>query len=148
MQKRTQRTWPTEPVDGSKYIVFKRNEFFELMGALALPPYFGQTTTGRKEKAGAHWDCAPIAEDIQKAVAAVELDDAVVVRRRDIFAAPALEAYANAMQCVIEALNQRGIEHEGNGAGYSTVDRLRDIADYFHEQSEKSYSDANRKLPD
>ena len=135
--------WPTATVDEAKYIVFKRNEFFELMGKLALPPYTGQTSSGRVERAGAHWDCAPICEDIQKAVDAVELNDAVVIRRRDVFAAPALEAYANAIQCVIEALYCTAMA--GNVDG---LEELRNIADYFHTQAEKSYNEANRKLPD
>ena len=67
---------------------------------------------------------------------AAELEDAVVIRRQDIFAPPALDAYANAMTCVIEA---------------SADDRMRrqlqPIADYFHDQAAKAWTE-ERKLPD
>lgn len=131
-----------EPVDENKYITFKRSEFYEMMGKLALPPYYGETETGRKERAGAHWNCAPIAEEIQRTAEVTALDDAVVIRRRDVFAAPALEAYCNAITCVIDAVRIYAIDlpHE--------VQRLIDIADYFHDQAEKAYTNGNRKLPD
>lgn len=139
-------TAPTEVVvDDSKYIVFKRAAFYEMMGRLALPPFYGQTSSGRQEVAGKHWDCAPMAEDIRATAERCCLPDAVVIRRQDIFAGPALEAYANAIQCVIEAMQQFNITHEGRSP--STADRLQEVADYFHQQSEKSYG-ASRKLPD
>jgi|SRR5688572_12790160 len=129
-----------EELTHQKYIVFKWAEFYEMMGKLALPPYYGQTSSGRQEKAGAHWDCAPIAQLIKKVAEEYALGDAVVIRRQDIFAAPALEAYANAITCVIDVLT-----NQSDPSGKSMD--LRDIADYFHEQAEKSY-EGQRKLPD
>lgn len=66
--------------------------------------------------------------------------DAVVIRRQDMFAAPALEAYSNAMMCAVEALRE-AVPFDDRW------ERLRDIADYFHQQAEVSYMQA-RKLPD
>jgi len=134
-----------DKADDQRYIVFKRGEFYEMMGKLALPPHYGTTSSGKQEIAGKHWDCAPIADEIKRCAEAACLGDAVVIRRQDVFAAPALEAYANAIQCVIDALQQVGITHDGNAP--SMVDHLRETADYFHEQAEKSYGE-QRKVPD
>lgn len=129
--------------ESPKYIVFKWSDFYEMMGKLALPPYFGQTSSGRKEMAGKHWDCAPIAEEIDKTAKQYALDDAVVIRRQDVFAAPALEAYANAIQCLIEAIDLVPYDADLDKSKQS----LRDIADYFHDQADRSYM-IQRKLPD
>lgn len=140
MKKKTMEA-PTETIlDDQKYVVFKRNEFYEMMGMLALPPYHGTTETGRHEMAGKHWDCAPIAQDIIEKAEATALPDAVVIRRRDVFAAPALEAYANAIVCALALA--KGSSLEG-----SSIAGLQDIADYFHQQAEKSYGEV-RKVPD
>jgi len=124
-------------VDDGKYIVFKRQEFFELMGELGLPPFVGH------EEASAKWDCAPMAQRIAERAAQTCLHDAVVIRRQDVFAAPALEAYANAIQTVIEAMSVEGVVLEDG----VSVETLREVADYFHEQASKSYDTPGRKLP-
>lgn len=121
-------------VDDQKYIVFKREEFFQLMGELALPPFVGH------EEASAKWDCAPLAERIAERCNQTALNDAVVIRRQDVFAAPALEAYANAIVCAIQIAGQ------GSSLNGSSIAALQEIADYFHEQAEKSYG-SDRKLP-
>lgn len=140
-KQQTTRGVPMTGVDNGKYITFKRNEFFEMMGRLALPPYNGKTSSGKVERAGAHWDCAPIAEEIQRQVAVAELYDAVVIRRQDVFAPPALDAYANAIQCVVETLKAL------DGWDGASVGHLEEVADYFHEQACKAW-DSQRKLPD
>jgi len=66
-----------------------------------------------------------------------EVEDAVVIRRQDKFAPPALDAYANAITMVIEA---------GNLA-LPSRQRLQSIADYFHDQASKAWTES-RKLPD
>lgn len=66
------------------------------------------------------------------------VEDAVVIRRQDKFAPPALDAYANAITTVIEA---------GNLA-LPARQRLQVVADYFHDQAAKSWSEPMRKLPD
>lgn len=70
--------------------------------------------------------------------------DAVVIRRQDAFAPPALDAYANAIMCVIEVLSPMSAEDE---ALYDKLGDLQDISDYFHAQASVSW-DAERKLPD
>lgn len=68
------------------------------------------------------------------------LEDAVVIRKQDVFAPPALDAYANSIMVVIEALKVTGSEP-------GLVPRLQKIADYFRAQAEDAY-DMQRKLPD
>jgi hypothetical protein len=64
------------------------------------------------------------------------LDDAVVIRRQDIFAPPALDAYSNSILVSLAMM----------GPG-ETKERLKDIASYFHEQAVLSW-DTDRKVPD
>lgn len=71
---------------------------------------------------------------------AAELEDAVVIRRQDVFAPPALDAYANAIQCVVEVL-------ANNTPATGRSAQLQTIADYFHDQAAKAWSE-QRKLPD
>lgn len=68
------------------------------------------------------------------------VDDAVVIRRQDIFAPPALDAYANALQTAIEVLTN-------SSAPSGRTAQLQDIADYFSDQAAKSWSE-QRRLPD
>lgn len=70
------------------------------------------------------------------------VEDAVVIRRQDVFAPPALDAYANAMAVVIETLRSADVQYEG-----VRVDRLQEIADYFADQAAKAWTES-RKLPD
>ena len=65
--------------------------------------------------------------------------DAVVIRRQDKFAPPALDAYANAITMVVEALRPLGLDDR--------AERLQEVADYFHEQAVASW-ETDRKLPD
>lgn len=71
------------------------------------------------------------------------VEDAVVIRRQDVFAPPALDAYANAIQTAVEVMSGFGITPGGS----SPIDQLRDIADYFHDQAAKAWAE-QRKLPD
>lgn len=68
------------------------------------------------------------------------VDDAVVIRMQDIFAAPALDAYAATIQTVIECAAYTA--HDA-----PVIKRLQPIADYFHTQAAKSWS-LDRRLPD
>lgn len=68
------------------------------------------------------------------------VEDAVVIRRQDIFAPPALDAYSNAMQTAIEVLTN-------GGAPSGRTENLQKIADYFHDQAAKAWTE-QRKLPD
>lgn len=72
----------------------------------------------------------------------LRLEDAVVIRRQDVFAPPALDAYSNTLRTAVEALKA------GKG-GYNDklVAHLTEVADYFHEQASLSW-ETNRKMPD
>lgn len=68
------------------------------------------------------------------------LDDAVVIRRQDVFAPPALDAYSNAILTTVEIIR-------ADGGPIGRAENLEKIATYFHEQAALSW-DTNRKLPD
>jgi hypothetical protein len=121
-----------ESVNTAKYITFKREDFYQMMGALALPPWTAPDGT----QVGSDWDCAPLATNIQEQAAAAELVDAVVIRRQDLFAGPALHAYSNNMAMAARMVAE-GDEQK----------RLLGIADYFHDQAVLADEEA-WKLPD
>lgn len=108
-----------KPVKDEKYIVFNREKFLFMMKVIEQ-----------------RWD------------ETIVIDDAVVIRKQDVFAPPALEAYSNAIQCVIEAL-----EHTQKEYGVADPElakqivKLRLIADYFKAQADDAY-DFQRGLPD
>ena len=66
------------------------------------------------------------------------VDDAVVIRRQDVFAAPALDAYANSILTAVELLPR----------DHPAALRLRAVANFFHLQASKSWQTPNRKIPD
>ena len=71
-----------------------------------------------------------------------EVEDAVVMRRQDVFAAPAFRVYANSMAAsmvVAAKLVAPGLHLKS--------ETLSQIARYFEEQAELSESE-NRKVPD
>jgi hypothetical protein len=104
-------------VDPDKYIVFRRDEFIDLASPQAMNI---QTAEVRFEK-----------------LLAQAIPDAVVIRRQDYFASPALNAYAS---CI--AIAARLMEHDP-----VKQQELLDIADYFHQQAELSGDEA-WKTPD
>lgn len=71
-----------------------------------------------------------------------EIEDAVVIRTQDIFAAPALYAYANCISTCIEILSQTD--------DYPTplLTRLREISDYFMDRGDEADNHHSRKVPD
>jgi len=113
-----------------KYVTFKANDFAQLLNKLNSLIESGWAHDGG---------------EINKWVEDILVDDAVVIRRQDVFSPPAFDAYANSIMVTIEALNARGITHEGNNP--SMVDRLGSIADYFHAQADMAW-DTDRKIPD
>lgn len=70
------------------------------------------------------------------------IPDAVVIRLQDVFAPPALDAYANAILTAVEIMR-------ADSAGYNsaTVERLQRIAEYFQDQALIAW-DTQRKVPD
>lgn len=110
----------SEPVLDTKFICFKRQEFYEWLANLTTRNLAAESSPG-------------LLEESYK----LALEDAVVIRRQDVFASPALATYAN---CI--ALTAR----------LMTNDRIRqaellEIADYFQRQSEMAGDEAY-KLPD
>lgn len=76
-----------------------------------------------------------------------EVDDAVVIRRQDAFAPPALDGYANSITVAIEAIRNANDGEDITEEAAATIRRLTGISDYFHSQARLSW-DTNRKLPD
>jgi hypothetical protein len=69
-------------------------------------------------------------------VAALEIKDAVVIRRQDFFASPALAGYAASIAIAIQLTDDP-----------KRAQQLRYVADYFERQSELA-ADEGWKLPD
>lgn len=95
-----------------KYITFKRDEFV----AILAPQGWSVT-------------------DIDNVFTPIELEDAVVIRRQDLFASPALATYA---ACIAIA---------GRLVGPPIKKQLLEVADYFEQQA-KLAADEGYKLPD
>lgn len=98
-----------------KYIVFKRDEFNKW------------------------WQQIVATDEDYKVTWPSPVTDAVVIRKQDVFAPPALDAYANSIAVVIQLLNQME-EHA------DTVAALSSVADYFHSAAAESWQ-MSRKTP-
>ena len=107
----------TGPTD-EKYIVFKREDFERYIFPHGSPPYVDY-----------------------------EVRDAVVIRRQDVFAPPALDAYANLIRAAIDIFVDAGGFVPGVDEEPPAIARLSKIADYFHEQAMAAW-DTHRKIPD
>lgn len=103
-----------------KYVVFKREDWEE-----AMPKYLQQQS--------ARGYSVPLPE---------EVDDAVVMRRQDIFAAPAFRLYA----ATIAASLAVAAKIVAPGMVISNF-KLENTAKYFDEQAELSEQE-ERKVPD
>lgn len=113
-------------VENEKYIVFKLEEFKEFL-----------------LKAHTLIDCgwAHDGGDLEKWVDHIMVSDAVVIRRQDVFAPPALDTYANSILATVEALKTSASPDTG------LICRLTGISDYFHDQATTAWDEV-RKLPD
>jgi hypothetical protein len=71
--------------------------------------------------------------------------DFVVIRLQDVFAAPALDAYANSIQVAVRAMQM-----DAGGYNETVVRRLSGIADYFHEMATRARDEDGftSKIPD
>lgn len=101
-------------VKDEKYIVFKRADYDRVLLTFAA---------GRGELA---------------MLGEIEVPDAVVMRRQDVFSPPALDAYANGIQVALTICKAVGVE---------APEGLQEKADYFHEQSAEAWL-TERKIPD
>jgi hypothetical protein len=111
----TDKSESPDEYDDGKYIVFKLREFNrwnDLTGATKRAGFLGL------------------------------VDDAVVIRLKDPFAATALHTYASAILTVIEILS----EHDNISP--EDYQRMVDIADYFNSQAMESESIKKKRLPD
>lgn len=106
-----------------KYFVVKTRDFEDMLAQIA------------------HAGLSPTIGGILNELAEKELDDAVVIRRQDQFAPPALDAYANS---ILVALSL--VAHNDQHA-QERAKSLKEIADYFHHQASLAW-DTARKLPD
>jgi hypothetical protein len=68
------------------------------------------------------------------------VDDAVVIRLKDPFAATALHTYCSAILTVLDLMRDDMEEEE--------YQRMLDIADYFHQQAVESSKIEGKRLPD
>lgn len=79
-----------------------------------------------------------------------QVPDALVIRRQDIIAGPALHAYAAAVRTYVEGLNYGvSIARERDQAGINNVrDTLHNLADVFHEAAIEADHANYKKVPD
>ncbi|MGH9907072.1 MAG: hypothetical protein ACRD8U_15995 [Pyrinomonadaceae bacterium] len=110
-----------------KYIVFKREDWQE---------WWGQWQ-GEMSKAPASMVTNSL-DDLEE----LSLDDGVVIRTQDVFSGPALATYANSIQVAIDILRMSDPVDE------YYLQRLRDTADYCHQQSEIAFHRPDQKIPD
>jgi len=108
-----------DSVDNEKYVTFKREEFVTWIGLLS-------TMDLRETNPG-----ALLTEALE-----LRLEDAVVIRRQDLFAAPALATYASMIGMVAQNISNPTVSKE-----------LLSIADYFDHQAGIA-ADEGYKLPD
>ena len=99
----------TQPIEEDKYLVFKRAD-------LATRMAFGIPT-----------------ELMDQA-----LDDAVVIRKQDVFAGPGLFAYASCIQTALDI----------GGLAPSVSARLEQLRDWFWQQATDAVGNPRKKLPD
>lgn len=100
-----------------KYVVFKRDEFYKMVGS-----WFGTK----------HVSLAKIAEECDRE----RIRDAVVIRRQDYFASPALATYASMIAIVLHLIP------DGD-----RKDELLRVADYFDHQAALA-AEEGWKIPD
>jgi len=77
------------------------------------------------------------------------VQDAVVIRKQDIFAGPGLHAYAAAIQTGLELLfRQLPPEHEMTLEAAHEIEYLTRLRDFFFEQAVEAEHAEGKKLPD
>lgn len=107
-----------------KYIVIKRSDWAEVKELL------------------------PSATNVMDPLEQMAIEDAVVIRRQDVFAPPALDAYSSAIQTAIELMAAvLPMDSDATEALADQVKELRGIADYFHSQAQEAWL-SSRKIPD
>jgi hypothetical protein len=74
---------------------------------------------------------------------AFAVDDAIVIRRQDRFAASALDTYADQIQAMVELS-----EDHGHPMPSAMRDRMLSLSDFFRDQARMSRESTFRKFPD
>lgn len=154
---------PMTVVGDGKYVVFKLEDFFRMMGQLALPPWwiqvddndcpvehiYGDTDWRPSSREGFHehmegtdWDCAPLAEEITKVANQYAIGDATVLRDQDVFTPGTLHAYANSILTAVELTQAFGMDNS------DVLRSLRAKADFFHGRATRAERSPWRKVPD
>lgn len=111
-----------------KYVVLKISDWLDnrqILNAAADDPH--------------HPDPSGAVNKVIKDLDAARLDDAVVIRQQDIFAAGVLFTYAGAVQTAIEVLGQQNIP---------VPDELQDLRDRFFEFASAAEASPIKKFPD
>jgi len=101
---------------GDKYIVLRNDRFAIIAPTIEFP-----------------------SDDVKQMFLDAIVDDAVVIRLQDSFAADALFGYANSIQMAIKILDKAGLNEVTEG--------LKRTADYFAAKAEEALS-VTTKLPD
>lgn len=101
-------------MENDKYVVFKREDLDDWLGKF-VPSV----------------DLVPLI-----------LQDAIVIRRQDIFAGPGLFAYANAIQTALDLMDditEGFFDEDGH---------LQELRDFFWEQAMQASHSETKKIPD
>ena len=112
-------------MDNAKYRVFKRDDFMKFIAKLAIV-----IDSESKSALTNLLDLDELAVDY-------EAHDSVVIRLQDVFAPPALDAYANSITVALQFIDPSTVEAK----------HLQSVADYFHEAARQSW-EIDRKVPD
>jgi hypothetical protein len=110
---------PLPIVEDHKYIVFKRDDFYQMVGS-----WFSAKAP--------NVDLAKIADQCDSE----RLHDAVVIRRQDYFASPALATYASMIAIAVNLIEDGERKRE-----------LLQVADYFERQAQQA-AEEGWKTPD
>jgi hypothetical protein len=122
-----------ESVDPDKYITFKRDDF----DAMLQPQAMNFAT----------------AEQVFSGLRSMALPDAVVIRRQDLFAGPALHSYAAAISIAARLARSNGTAQLNEVSLDDTIEsakairHMQSVADYFHDQALLA-DEEGWKLPD
>ena len=112
-------------MDNAKYRIFKRDDFMKFLGDIAAPS--GNETKIRLTNL----------LGLDELAEHYEARDSVVIRLQDVFAPPALDAYANSITVALQFIDPETVEYK----------HLQSVADYFHEAARQSW-EIDRKVPD
>lgn len=110
-------------MDNDKYVVFKREDWRKFAGEVPT---------------SAIQFIPPV------------LEDAIVIRRQDMFAGPGLFAYANAIQTAIDLRHLQGtsLVLRTKEIQQAQLDRLEELRDFFWEQAMMASHSETKKIPD